>query len=240
MRAVIFAFAFFLLMASAVHAATIQGTIYDWTTLEPVPDTVVTVNSNPQQTYISKEGTYSFELAPGAYILSAVHYTNSKPDAAINETITITSEGIFTIDLILFPETDFGSDLFNESDFDISDPYEDEGYFEYIYLVAVAGVVLVVFAFRKRIRGHLKAGGAEKRISQHSSSSRELSGELKQVVSVLKKNGGRMTQKDIRREFPLSEAKVSLMITELESLGIVKRIKKGRTNVVVFQKKSDS
>ena len=68
----------------------------------------------------------------------------------------------------------------------------------------------------------------------------ELSGELKKVVSVLKKNGGRMTQKDIRQEFPLSEGKVSLMITELESMGVVKRIKSGRTNVVVFQKKSDS
>ncbi|MCK4550811.1 MAG: MarR family transcriptional regulator, partial [Candidatus Aenigmarchaeota archaeon] len=70
MRTIILALAI-LMLIPASHAATIQGTIYDWTTLEPVPKTIITVNSNPPQTYVSKDGTYSFELPFGEYTLSA-------------------------------------------------------------------------------------------------------------------------------------------------------------------------
>jgi uncharacterized membrane protein len=41
-----------------------------------------------------------------------------------------------------------------------------------------------------------------------------------------------MTQKELREKLGLSEAKVSLMITDLEERGILKRIKWGRGNVV--------
>ena len=44
----------------------------------------------------------------------------------------------------------------------------------------------------------------------------------------------RTTQKDIRKEFPVSEAKISLILTELESKGKIKKIKKGKTNVVIL------
>ncbi|MCK5474651.1 MAG: hypothetical protein KAI53_04540 [Candidatus Aenigmarchaeota archaeon] len=229
-----------LMLIPASHAATIQGTVYDWTTLEPVPKTIITVNSNPLQTYVSKDGTYSFELPFGVYTLSAVHYTNNVLDSAINETITITGDGSFTMDLILFPEIDFGSDLINDSDFDLYDPYGKTKGLDFYSYLAIAAILIFVYIFRKPLRGIVKSRHAEKKIQNTVPENGELSGELKKVVSVLKKNGGRMTQKDIRQEFPLSEGKVSLMITELESMGVVKRIKSGRTNVVVFQKKSDS
>ena len=41
-------------------------------------------------------------------------------------------------------------------------------------------------------------------------------------------------QKDLRKQLMLSEAKVSLMISELESLNKLKRIKKGRANIIVL------
>lgn len=63
----------------------------------------------------------------------------------------------------------------------------------------------------------------------------ELPKELQEVVSFIKKEGGRATQKEIRKEFPLSEGKVSLMISDLEEKGVVKRIKKGRGNIVVLK-----
>jgi uncharacterized membrane protein len=55
------------------------------------------------------------------------------------------------------------------------------------------------------------------------------------VLAFIKEEGGRVTQKDIRKKFPLSEAKISLVVTELESKELVKRIKKGRANIVVLQ-----
>ena len=60
---------------------------------------------------------------------------------------------------------------------------------------------------------------------------------LKDVVEFIVQEGGRTTQTEIRYKFPSSEAKISLMITELEHKGIVKRIKKGRGNVIVLEEK---
>ena len=45
-----------------------------------------------------------------------------------------------------------------------------------------------------------------------------------------------MKSKDIRKAFGLSEAKASLIITELEHKNLVKRIKKGRGNVIILNK----
>ena len=61
--------------------------------------------------------------------------------------------------------------------------------------------------------------------------------DLQQVIDVVKKHGNRTTQKELRKEIPLSEAKVSLMVSELEDKGILKKIKKGRGNIIVLVKK---
>lgn len=58
--------------------------------------------------------------------------------------------------------------------------------------------------------------------------------DLKEVVHIIEKNGGRITQLDLRKALPYSEAKVSLMITDLESRGIIKKVKKGRGNVIIL------
>ena len=55
-------------------------------------------------------------------------------------------------------------------------------------------------------------------------------------LEIIKKEGGRTTQKDIRKEIPLSEAKTSLMIAELEHKGIIEKIKKGRGNIIILKK----
>jgi uncharacterized membrane protein len=50
----------------------------------------------------------------------------------------------------------------------------------------------------------------------------------------VRSEGGRTTQKDLRRAIPYSEAKISLMIAELESQGKLKKIKKGRGNIIIL------
>ena len=61
--------------------------------------------------------------------------------------------------------------------------------------------------------------------------------ELNKITALLKGNKGRMTQKELRKHFPMSEAKISLMIAELESMGKIKKIKKGRGNIIILNKK---
>ena len=60
--------------------------------------------------------------------------------------------------------------------------------------------------------------------------------DLKKVISIVEEEGGRATQKDIRKKMPLSEAKISLLIAELEHTGKIKKIKKGRGNIIILNK----
>jgi uncharacterized membrane protein len=59
--------------------------------------------------------------------------------------------------------------------------------------------------------------------------------DLGTVLKIIKEEGGRTTQKDIRKKIPLSEAKVSLMISELEAKGKIEKIKKGRGNIIILK-----
>lgn len=58
---------------------------------------------------------------------------------------------------------------------------------------------------------------------------------VSQVLKVLKENGGSLTQKDIRKNFTSSEAKISLVLAELEHKGQIEKIKKGRGNIIVLK-----
>ncbi|MEZ5335080.1 MAG: winged helix-turn-helix transcriptional regulator [Methanolobus sp.] len=56
----------------------------------------------------------------------------------------------------------------------------------------------------------------------------DLPDDLRQVVAILEKNDGRITQKELRTKVKHSEAKVSLMVSDLENRGVVRKFKKGR------------
>lgn len=60
--------------------------------------------------------------------------------------------------------------------------------------------------------------------------------DCREVLAIIEKNGGRITQLDLRRLLPYSEAKVSLIISDLESRGLLKKIKKGRGNVLILNR----
>ena len=61
-------------------------------------------------------------------------------------------------------------------------------------------------------------------------------GYTEKVLEIMANNDGRISQKELRKELlPLSEAKVSLIITELEHLGKIEKIKKGRGNVLILR-----
>ena len=76
------------LITQAVTASTIHGTIYSFD-LEERNNTVVSVNSVPTQTIVSKDGTYNFELELGKYIISATYSEQGEIKESITENITI-------------------------------------------------------------------------------------------------------------------------------------------------------
>lgn len=60
--------------------------------------------------------------------------------------------------------------------------------------------------------------------------------DCREVLAIMEKNGGRITQLDLRKALPYSEAKVSLIVSDLENRGLVKKIKKGRGNVLILNR----
>lgn len=63
--------------------------------------------------------------------------------------------------------------------------------------------------------------------------SQDIPEDLKQVLEIIGKTGGRMTQKDLRKMLAMSEAKVSLLLADLEDRGYIKKIKKVRGNIII-------
>ncbi|MBO8181758.1 MAG: winged helix-turn-helix transcriptional regulator [Archaeoglobus sp.] len=208
------------LIASA-SAATIHGKVFSWETLEPV-SAIVEINTTPAQKMVAKNGSYSFEVPPGVYKLKA--YVMGS-DLFAEENITIVKEGNYVIDLVLFPQIEYPElEDINKVEFPVD---EGEGVNYYIYLIplAVGGIVLL-FYLRTR---------TPQTVEFQEEKAPDLPEDLKEIVDILVKEGGRISQRELRKKLGYSEAKVSLMIADLERRGIVEKVKKGRGNILFLR-----
>ncbi len=188
-------------------SATIQGNVFD-IGLDTVENAIVEINTVPMQRVVAINGRYSFSsVPPGDYTITAI---SPNREITTKENITILREdGTYNIDLFLIPELEQGK--------------EDNNLIYYVFVVLVFIVFSLIIFLKKYKKRNKKE--TEQRIDE----------DLDKVLNIIKKEGNRTTQKHIREQLGLSEAKVSLMVTELEDKGIVKRIKKGRSNIVILK-----
>ena len=229
---------FFLLFVNIAYAATIYGDIYD-ISLDKVEGVIVEVNTLPKQQYVSKNGTYAFNVPVGDYVIKANYYLDGVLESSAAERISVKAEGTFRLDLILFPSFEEENQLFNETEFDIV-PFEEKPIiWPYILISALFFVLLIAFYYwKKRKKGKkektkIKEEKTEEK-KEEIKEEKETINDLNQIIKIIKEEGGRATQKEIRKKIPLSEAKISLMIAELEHEGKVKKIKKGRGNIIIL------
>ena len=228
-------FIFSILFLGAIipiaNAATVQGSVFD-IFLDELDKAVITIDTEPQQTSVSKGGAYSFELPPGTYTINAIFYGEDTTYEA-EEEIKIKKEGNFRIDLILTPNLDselLGDDNSEFEDLNTDFTLEEESSgISWGLIITLIAILLIILYF------HLSKSHFIREIDESELKS-ENEEELEKVLKFIKSIGGRATQKDIRKKFPSSEAKISLMITELESKGLVKKIKKGRGNIIILTK----
>lgn len=202
-----------LALLPLANAALIQGVVYD-IVLEPT-DALVSINTQPRQTMVARNGSYYFTVPKGNYVLEAEF-----GDDWVSQNVSIVSEGTFNIDLVLFPELGFDEVLLEE----VNEPEVAE--INWLQK-GIAGLVLIVLG----VVVYFAVVFIRKRKSS------VLDEDLIKVLEFLKENDGRVTQKELREQFPVSEAKVSLMISDLESKGLVRKIKKGRGNIIVLSRK---
>jgi len=56
--------------------------------------------------------------------------------------------------------------------------------------------------------------------------------DLKELLNLIRNNGNRITQRELRKKSPYSESKVSLMLSDLEERGLIEKFKRGRGNII--------
>ena len=216
-----------IIFSSLGLAAEIFGKSYS-PELEPLKNVVVEINTQPNQIIVT-DPSYSFTVNPGNYVIKA-RYENEE-EYYLEENITVKEEGKFSHDLILF---------YNLEDDDLDLPELDDLTLQRksnytIYIIFIIAAIIGFFS-NKMFKRKSKTGEVNETIkeSEVKEIQEELKDDLKQVLEILKDSNGRINQKDLRKQLNLSEAKVSLMVSELESLNKVKRIKKGRANIIVL------
>ncbi|AKB18025.1 MULTISPECIES: MarR family transcriptional regulator [unclassified Methanosarcina] len=62
-----------------------------------------------------------------------------------------------------------------------------------------------------------------------------LPADLQEIMDIIRGQGGRITQKDLRSKLKYSEGKVSLMLADLERRELIEKFKRGRGNVVILR-----
>ena len=229
LRVLIYALTF-LFLIYPLNAATIYGTVYDLS-LKKIDNARVEINTTPKQFMIAQNGSYSFNVANGIYKIKAQLMQKGAAIASVQENITIERDGSYVLDLILFPDVeegieDIGVDLNNE----LIELEDGKNNFMIGIIFSLIIFIVIVGVYYLRTKKQAKEPEIEEQETGHQD-------DLGQVINLIKQEGGRTTQKEIRKQIPLSEAKISLMVTELEHKGIIEKIKKGRGNIIILKKK---
>ncbi|MEM4472689.1 MAG: MarR family transcriptional regulator [Archaeoglobaceae archaeon] len=194
-----------LLLTSPAIADSIYGVVYRWDTLEPT-EAIVTIRNGVEQKMVTLNGSYYFEVKPGNYTIFA-----KIGDLIALENVSV--EGNVRFDLILFPELKLYEEVPQM-------PVVEEDHSLFVAILSLSGILAIYF---------LKKNKLKKRKEEI------LPEDLKVVIDVIKANGGRITQKDLRKRLGFSEAKMSLIIADLEKRGLIEKVKKGRGNIIFLK-----
>ena len=204
-----------LILILPVNGAVIKGNIYSWE-LNKI-GAIVEINTTPKQRIVALNGSYMFEIPSGTYEIKAYSIDGN---LFCNETVNVTRNGTYTIDLILFPRLEENKLNITELDF----AFERESGIDQTIIY----VVIAICSFSALITYTLFRIFRRKRIDI-------LSNDLKIVLELIKSAGGRITQKELREKLGWSEAKLSLVLSDLERRGLIEKYKKGRGNIIFLK-----
>lgn len=227
--------AFFMLFA-ALHAANLSGSVYSMDSFDAVRGVVVKAEGLSTYQTFSMDGTYEMDIPPGEYTVKAFYYVEGNLEGYAEDNITL-GEGGASYDFVLFAPDEFEGVV----GFDLPAMNEDipESKPDYWTLLILAGFVLVavrIFLFFMGKKPEEK--GAEREEEKLPAEKKELDEEEKKVLEILRNSEGMRNQKELREIMKCTEAKMSLLISGLEAQGYVKRIKKGRENIVKLKSHS--
>ncbi|HNT60658.1 MAG TPA: hypothetical protein PKJ97_01630, partial [Candidatus Bilamarchaeaceae archaeon] len=218
--------ALFALLA-ALHAANLSGSIYSMDSFDAVQGVVVKAEGASTYQAFSTDGTYAMDIPAGEYTVKAFYYPEGKLGGYAEDRIML-GEGGASYDFVLFAPDEFEAVVgFDVPGLDEEIPEQEHDLAPLIFLGAALGVAVVALAYffmkRKMLEGAVEKIHLEKK---------KLDEEEKKVLEILGNSEGMRNQKELREIMKCTEAKMSLLVSGLEAQGYVKRIKRGRENIV--------
>ena len=155
-------------------------------------------------------------------------------------------DGVFVHDLILEPYIEEEEALTNFSGLEIESlTLDDTKKTDYLFIVVLVALIIVAAFLIYRVNKVMKSFhtvkkevDVQQKVEPKTEEAQQLPEDLQQVIQFIREQQGRTTKKEVRAKFPQSEAKVSLMIADLEKRGLVKKVKKGRGNVIILNESS--
>ena len=230
------------------QAAEVHGVIYTWSDFEnPLTNAIIEINSIPAQSKVATNGTYSFDdLQPGNYTIKAKSYRNNILEYSAEQEVQIVDRGgNFNIDILLFPPTDpnieYLGDMNLTADIDLNN---GESLDTYLLVAAILIILCSALFFLWMKKKKITSDGQviyDPPVQQPGKipdiPEKEIPEDLQNLYTLIMKKGGRVTQKELRGEMKCSEAKVSLMLDDLEDRGYIKKIRKGRSNIIIAESK---
>lgn len=338
-------FIFLMCLQGNALAATIHGTVYEWYSFKPLENSIVEINSTPEQSLVATNAEYSFNLTPGTYRINASYFEGNTVVYETEEEVTISDDGEYVHDLLLFPT--YQEDLIDEEGFENVDlDFEEEEtqsqansqkgetqskansqntVLIFAFLALCILLLVGYFIIKEKRNPPEKSEGSSGEIQnlntpkpnasvpdisepENSTIKAKISGyaepyeagsieggsmtnfepdvshiageemyetetpgkqeiklpddskvsagslseegsgplssevseipesglpdDLKEIMDLIRSNGNRITQRELRKKSPYSESKVSLMLSDLEERGLVEKFKRGRGNII--------
>ncbi len=221
----------FLALIQLASATTLHGTVYD-ISLDVVQNAVITIEGVQKQVIVAKTGIYSVELPIGNYTFTV----QKGNETLLHEDILITADGDFNIDLVALQLLDEFDEALADEIENVTAAIEEEPPARNYLLISLLllAIIITTYFFFKHAKP-LEGKKAQKKQERKQELSAELPEDLQPIIEFVKKQDGRTTQKEICKAFPFSEAKISLMLADLEARGLVQKIKKGRGNIILLK-----
>lgn len=236
-----------LALGASILGASIHGKVFTYS-LKPATNSIISINTVPEQVVVSVDGTYSFNVPVGDYTITAVLKDEfDNVNFFVETNISIVDDGDYVRDLILFPQESLDElELEKDLEQELEPEEQNEMPLHVRILISIGIIIILGFIVWLAIRDKGKKKDILGIEEEGMEENRETGGgrehndgdELTDILAFIRKHK-RVTQKELRKNFPLSEAKISLIITDLESQGKIRKIKKGRGNIIVYKEKEN-
>lgn len=203
----------------------LYGDIYEGDNLTKLDNVLIKISGASSTQFLTNK-TYSINLNEGNYTIKATHYREGKIDYITQEQVSFDGSSK-KFDIVLVPNELFELTPKQNNTVNKKENIQEENQaLKTEHLIAGGLGILILVAIL------LFANSRKRKISEAAKAEAPLKQEEREVLRIISENEGKIYQKELREILNYSEAKMSILIGELERRGEIIREKIGRDNLL--------